>query len=253
MRTKDELIEILQRLHDEGEDVRATSHEGYMIGTVISRGKFDAWRNKIIAFCDNINFVPEDITQSIKKEDNYHPSDIDSIQEQLKTLMDLIRNGYIEITSVSNASSETMLENLFGRFHKVARQLRTRHAGRSTLSITDEYDVQDLLHALLLIHFDDVRAEEWTPSYAGSCVRMDFLLKAIQTVIEVKKTRPSMTAKTLGEELIIDIEKYKAHPDCKQIYCFVYDPEGHLGNPVGIKRDLEAAHPDYLKVFIMPE
>ena len=32
------------------------------------------------------------------------------------------------------------------------------------LSVTDEYDVQDLFHAILLLHFDDVRAEEVTPS-----------------------------------------------------------------------------------------
>ena len=31
----------------------------------------------------------------------------------------------------------------------------------------------------------------------------------METVIEVKKSRKSMTEKSLGEELIIDIEKYK--------------------------------------------
>ena len=82
---------------------------------------------------------------------------------------------------------------------------------------------------------------------------MDFLLKDVGIVIEVKKTRMSMTAKTLGEELLIDREKYKVHPDCKKLYCFVYDPEGLLGNPVGIKRDLEKGTEDFIKVFIRPE
>ena len=130
--------------------------------------------------------------------------------------------------------------------------MKTRHNDRETLTITDEYDVQDLLHALLLLHFDDVRTEEWTPSYAGSCERMDFLLKDLQTVIEVKKTRETMNAKKLGEELIIDIEKYRVHQDCKQIYCFVYDPDGYLGNPAAIKNDLEKAHDGFVKVFIRP-
>ena len=98
-----------------------------------------------------------------------------------------------------------------------------------------------------------VRAEEWTPSYAGGCERMDFLLKNLQTVIKVKKTRPKMTMKSLGEELIIDIEKYKAHPDCKQLYCFVYDPDGFLGNPKAIKNDLEKSHEGFVKIFIRPE
>lgn len=81
---------------------------------------------------------------------------------------------------------------------------------------------------------------------------MDFLLKDFGIVIEVKKTRESMTAKDLGEQLIIDREKYKTHPDCRKIYCFVYDPQGYLGNPIGIKRDLEKGNEDYIKVFIRP-
>lgn len=53
------------------------------------------------------------------------------------------------------------------RFHLVARQLRSRHADRATLEIEDEYDVQDLLHALLQLISDDIRKEEWTPLIRG--------------------------------------------------------------------------------------
>ncbi|MVW56824.1 hypothetical protein GO590_13880 [Sphingomonas sp. MAH-6] len=125
------------------------------------------------------------------------------------------------------------------RFHRVARQLRDRHGGRDTLTIGDEYDVQDLLHALLSMHFDDIREEEWSPSYAGSGSRVDFLLKAEQIVIEVKKTRQSMKRGELGEQLIVDRARYAEHPDCKTLVCFVYDPEGIVGNPAGMERDLE--------------
>ncbi|HEV2862234.1 MAG TPA: hypothetical protein VGX48_14580, partial [Pyrinomonadaceae bacterium] len=52
---------------------------------------------------------------------------------------------------------------LCSRFHTVARQLRQRHKRRETLDISDEYDVQDVLHALLRIYFDDIREEEHTP------------------------------------------------------------------------------------------
>ena len=54
-----------------------------------------------------------------------------------------------------------------------------------------------LLHALLLLCFDDIRAEEWTSSYAGKSARMDFLLKNEGVVIEVKKTRLGLTDKEL--------------------------------------------------------
>lgn len=66
---------------------------------------------------------------------------------------------------------------IIDRFHLVVKQLRNRYNSRETLDIVDEYDVQDLFHSLLYIFFNDVRAEEWTPSYAGKCARQDFLLK----------------------------------------------------------------------------
>lgn len=42
-----------------------------------------------------------------------------------------------------------------------------RHGNREPLKIDDEYDVQDLLQSILRLFFDDVRAEDCVPSYAG--------------------------------------------------------------------------------------
>jgi hypothetical protein len=147
------------------------------------------------------------------------------------------------------------IEELCQRFHTVARQLRSRHANRPTLEVTDEYDVQDLLHALLKIDFDDVREEEYSPSYAGKASRLDFLLKKEQLVVEVKKSRAGLGAAEVGSQLIDDIARYQAHPDCRMLVCFVYDPEGLIGNPRGIERDLsrdEGAGPFSVRVFIRP-
>lgn len=140
-------------------------------------------------------------------------------------------------------------------FHVVARQLRSRHLDRPTLSIEDEYDedeydVQDLLHALLRIFFADVRPEEWTPSYAGQSSRMDFLLKAERLVIEVKKTRESLSAAEIGNQLILDVARYGNHPDCDTLVCLVYDPEGRIPNPKGLEHDLEQMSTDALTVIV---
>jgi len=139
-------------------------------------------------------------------------------------------------------------------FHSVTRQLRNRYKQRPTIEIEDEYDVQDLLHSLLLLDFADIRTEEWTPSYAGGSSKMDFLLKDEKVVIETKKTRKGLSDKEVGEQLIIDIAKYQAHPDCKTLVCFVYDPEGKIGNPRGLEKDLESkSSADItIKVFIRP-
>ena len=158
----------------------------------------------------------------------------------------------IEESGEENNTSGNKINLTCNRFHSVARQLRLRHQNRSTIEIEDEYDVQDLLHALLKIFFDDIRSEEWSPSYAGGSSRMDFLLKNEQIVVEVKKTRKGLTDKEIGEQLIIDIEKYKSHPDCKTLVCFVYDPEGMIANPKGLERDLSKKTDLIVNVFIEP-
>lgn len=139
------------------------------------------------------------------------------------------------------------------RFHLVARQIRNRHNNRPTLEIEDEYDVQDLLHSLLKIYFDDVRPEEWTPSYAGGSSKIDFLLKKEKIVIEAKKTRKNLTDKKIGEQLLIDIAKYKNHPDCRTLICIIYDPEGRIGNPKGLSNDLTQMSDDSLKIIAIVE
>lgn len=149
----------------------------------------------------------------------------------------------------NNKSSEEIVESIFDRFHVIAKQLEERYDNRPTIAIKDEYDVQDLLHGLLKLYFDDIRPEEWTPSYAGCSSRVDFLLKNEKTVIEVKKTRHNLLDREIGEQLIIDICKYKSHPSCRTLLCFVYDPEQLISNPDGLENDLNKEH-DNLRVLV---
>lgn len=169
----------------------------------------------------------------------------------LRSMVDEIKDYELGDDAPPQAPDQlTLLERVCLRFHAVCRQLQDRHSGRPTLSVDDEYDVQDLLHALLRLHFDDIRPEEWTPSYAGGGSRVDFLLKLERIVIEVKKTRASMKVSELGAQLIVDIARYERHPDCGTLVCFVYDPEGRIGNPVGLERDLEG-HSGKLRVRVI--
>jgi hypothetical protein len=124
-----------------------------------------------------------------------------------------------------------LVKTLCHRFHSVARQLRLRGEHRATLSVEDEIDVQDLLHALLRIQFDDIDTEEWTPSYAEGAPRTTFLLNDNQLAVLVKKTRNGLTAKDLTEQLRIDTERYLTKSRCTSLLCFIYDPDGRIGNP----------------------
>jgi hypothetical protein len=191
-----------------------------------------------------------DLAQRLVRSVNSQISTLRSIIESL----DLIDEGEMLVAAIEGAAqAERNLQLLIERFHLVARQMRARHDTRPTLEINDEYDVQDLLHALLMIFFDDVRKEEWTPTYAGGASKMDYLLPLLQTAIEVKKARPALAARVLGEELIVDIAKYQKHPQCRKLLCFVYDPDGTISNPRGVETDLSKQHDKLtVRVTIVP-
>lgn len=138
----------------------------------------------------------------------------------------------------SDSSPLELVKRLCHRFHSVARQLRLRGEYRATLNVEDEFDVQDLLHALLRLQFDDIATDEWTPSYTEGAPRTTFLLDDNRLAVLVKKPRTGLTAKDLTEQLRIDTEHYRAKSRCTTLLCFVYDPEGRIGNPRGLEAAL---------------
>lgn len=127
------------------------------------------------------------------------------------------------------------------RLPMVARQLQRRHQNRTTLELRDEYDVQDLLHSLLLLHFDDVRDESSNPTYLGKGSRIDLLLPAAGIAIEVKLAGAGLRIAKLGSELAEDIVRY-ADPGANRgaitLVIYIHDPSHAIANPVGFEADL---------------
>jgi hypothetical protein len=175
-------------------------------------------------------------------------------QDKLNVIRNLASflDGLVSLApELPDAAATNWVVLLCRRFHHFARQLHTRTRRRLPLTIEDEYDVQYLLHAILRLHFDDVRAEEWTPSYAGGSSRMDFLLQRERIVVEVKKTRNTLAAdRDVADQLIIDIDRYSHHSACETLVCFVYDPDRYINNPVGLEADLSRSH-NGLRVIVV--
>lgn len=217
---------------------------------------FNTWRTQTLSCLEEL--LPSSSPYIIEFDKKIKRAVSDQVQTGigiLNSVLEDLQEGHIspvQDSSVKNQPVE-LIRNLCTKFPLVARQLRYRHNGRPAFDIEDEYDVQDLFHALLLQHFDDVRAEEGTPSSAGSASRMDFLLKNEKIVIEVKKTRNGLEDRELGKQLINDIAKYKSHPECRALICFVYDPEAFIRNPRGIENDLYSQSDDlYVEILIRP-
>ena len=90
------------------------------------------------------------------------------------------------VVFLSGQDALEFVKQLCSRFHAVARQLRLRKEYRATLDVEDEFDAQDLLHAMLRLQFDDVEIDEWTPEYAEGVPRKSFLLNPGSLGIVVK-------------------------------------------------------------------
>jgi len=136
---------------------------------------------------------------------------------------------------------EVLMQVLKG-LRRAMYPLTHRRKGLPTLAFDNEYDVQDLLHVLLRPWVKDIRPEEYTPSYAGKSTRMDFLLSEHATVVELKFVRDALHAKSIGQELQIDIGHYRQHPQCQRLWCVIFDPRQSLVNSDGLRRDLEGIH-----------
>lgn len=220
---------------------------------IVNEYKFSKWRIKSLACLDEI-LMKEDIRLKKFNEEvsDNNPSDTVNGIGIIESIIEDIDNGVFKLKIINKpqTSKIEILELIFNNFHTIAKQLTYRREDRSTLHINDEYDVQDLLNALLLIPFDDIRPEEWTPSYGGKSSRMDFLIKDENIVIETKNTRENLRDKRLTDELIIDTSHYSKHPDCDILYCFVYDANEFIKNPKAIENDL-SGQKDGLEVKVM--
>ena len=134
---------------------------------------------------------------------------------------------------------EELLQTLIRGLPRAMYPLTHRRKGGQSLSFESEYDIQDLLHSQLRPGVADIRPEEFTPSYAGSSTRMDFLLPAHKLVIETTRIRDRSHAVKVGDELIIDIEHYRRHPECDHLWCVGYNPLRLIPNPTRLVTDLE--------------
>jgi hypothetical protein len=248
-------IDEINRLITNGKEVLLTQTMEYGFGSeypVLDHTKYGSWRTQVL------NYIKTSLTETnlyyigLKSELQHgaYPLHVNCGIAHLEALIEDIRSGVFHETK-DVVEPLVLLVNIFNKFHKIAVQLRSRYNDRPTLDISDEYDVQNLLHALLMIHFDDIQPEDWTPSYAGNSSRIDFILRDHGIIIEVKTTRSSLKNKAVANELIIDIERYTKYPNCKHLVCFVYDPNGYISNPKGFENDLNRERESFNVIVVV--
>lgn len=250
------ILEKVEKLIQKGNEVLSTykPNPPNMIGfPTLDNGAFATWKTRSLSFLES-NFSSTspyyiEFQDKVKKPFTSAAKTGIGVLEAVK---EEIESG--DIGSPSDTTNPlSLIQNICDRFHLIVRQLRERYNDRDTIDIQDEYDVQDLFHSLLHLYFEDIRPEEWVPSNAGKSPRVDFLLKQERIVVELKKTRKGLGAKEVGSQLIEDIHRYRSHPDCDALVCFVYDPDGRVANPRGLEDDLKKnTEALTIKVWIRP-
>lgn len=126
----------------------------------------------------------------------------------------------------------------FERFHDNSTILSKRKHKSPVFLLSNEYDVQDLMHTMLKPFFHDIISEEYTLKRAGKTKRLDLVIKGLDTVIETKMIRDEGHATHIADELDIDIRGYISHPHCHRLFCYIYDPKHLIEDPRRVEQDL---------------
>jgi hypothetical protein len=122
------------------------------------------------------------------------------------------------------------------RLPAVVRELRWRQTDLPPFQVQDERDLEDLLRALLALHFEDVRPLSRTPTYSTG-TRTEFLLAPEQTVVVVKiASRHGRPCPDLAAQFAEDGRHHRDNKTCRRLVGFVYDPEGVVREPAALER-----------------
>ncbi|WP_157181959.1 hypothetical protein [Nocardia testacea] len=168
----------------------------------------------------------------------YEKNFIHPLNEQVSYLYEALSRLGID---AGTADSLELLENISRKLPESLSILAEgARSGRAGLVVNDEYDLQHILHSITVLHFEEVQAEEPTPTMGGRSSRLDFLLKRERLAIETKMTRESLTLPKLREELASDVAWFRGHPHVQGLFILIYDPKRRIRNSTGVENDLNS-------------
>jgi len=121
--------------------------------------------------------------------------------------------------------SIAMVESLCRRLPQAARVLSSRtRREKAPFDIEDEYDVQDLLHAIIRAHLKYSVQEDPLPKVAGArSGRADISIEELGVLIEVKFVRRPDDQRRIFEEFSQDLVLYAQWPHLKTLLYLIYN------------------------------
>lgn len=147
---------------------------------------------------------------------------------------ELLFNGELQVTP---AVDEGLVGNICKRIHYTAKILAHRQRkGKNSYHIEDEYDVQDLLHAVLRAYLKYSVQEDPLQKVAGiRSSRADISIEELGILIEVKYVRGPDDQKQIFQDFSQDLVLYAAWQPLKLLLFVIYN-SGDLRDPEALEK-----------------
>ncbi len=130
-----------------------------------------------------------------------------------------------EIESPSPDADVSLILQLCQRLPHAARIISNRNRkGKASYNISDEYDVQDLLHTIIRCYLKySVQEEPIGIVAAASSSRADIVIEDLGTIIELKYVHGPSDQKRLVDEYAKDLIQYAQWPHLKSFIYVIYN------------------------------
>lgn len=180
------------------------------------------------------------------------PSELAGAEAIIENVISMLEGNTKSETPFSEKEKMSILISIFQNFHRFAQQLKERQNHAKPILIENEYALQDFIHAILRLHFQNVKNEFPLPDYCGKTSRIDFYLKEERIGIEVKFVSENLKADNLRKQLIEDKAQYINSRCFDEIIFFIYDPQTLLNKPE-VFYDIEGHTNEYdIRVIVSP-
>ncbi|ABG60198.1 hypothetical protein [Cytophaga hutchinsonii] len=174
-----------------------------------------------------IDFVINEITSDDTEDSIFSIIRKDADAIDLLLINDYIMARGLDRTKYLNISAKTLIIQILNNFSNAIKKITVhRYNSRAGIEIKDEYDVQDVLHTMLIGIFPDLKPEEQVQRTGAKNTRVDFALDSEGILIEAKMISDNYKdEKEFIEQLKKDIESYFVYPNLKDVIFFVYAPD----------------------------
>jgi hypothetical protein len=170
----------------------------------------------------------------------------DNFSDQIKNLqklksLALSARGKIEggeVIPKNILPNMNLIVSILNSFPDMVSKFKNRRAQKNPFTVDDEYDVQDIVYAMLKGAFPTLQAENPNKKVGATFSVSDFTIDDLGLFIETKFIGERKQVKSTQEECKQDMVSYSKQLNCQKIIFLIYDPDKYIDNEYAFKNGL---------------